>query len=81
MPNQNTSYLKIRISPTKIRLAKSKIRSYLAVTTEIRDMMEQIPDEWDPHQRLEFFKVAIRTTVAEDVGRDRGELRRSIKMV
>ena len=28
-PNQNTSYLKIQIPLTKIRLAKSKIRSYL----------------------------------------------------
>ena len=28
-PNQNTLYFKIRIHPTKIRLAKSKIRSYL----------------------------------------------------
>ena len=28
-PNQNTSYLKIRICITKICLAKSKIRSYL----------------------------------------------------
>ena len=41
-------------------------------------MLAQIPNEWNPHQRLEFFKMAIRTTMAEAVGRDRGELRRSI---
>ena len=32
-PNQNTSYFKIWIRPTKIRLAKSKIRSYLVHTS------------------------------------------------
>ena len=50
----------------------------LAVKAEISEMMGQIPVEWDPHQRLEFLKVAIRTTVSEAVGRDRGELRKSI---
>ena len=44
-------------------------------------MMEQVPNEWNPHQRLEFFKMAIRTTMADAVGRDRGELRRSISEI
>ena len=44
-------------------------------------MREQVPNEWDPHHRLEFFKMAIRTTMADAVGRDRGELRKSISEI
>ena len=48
---------------------------------DLNVMMEQVPIEWDPHQRLEFFKMAIRTTMADAAGRDRGELRRSISEI
>ena len=52
-----------------------------AVIADLNVMLAQIPNEWNPHQRLEFFKMAIRTTMAEAVGRDRGELRRSISEI
>ena len=71
----------IKVGPglTKVNSAVlSDPAQLLAVKAEISEMMGQIPVEWDPHQRLEFFKVAIRTTVSEAVGRDRGELRKSI---
>ena len=50
----------------------------LAVIMELGGMLEQIPPEWDPHQRLEYLKMSIRTTIADVVGRNRSELRRSI---
>ena len=34
-------------------------------------MIEQIPPEWDPHQRLEYLKMSTRTSIADAVGSDR----------
>ena len=71
----------IEVGPGLTRVNSAVLRDLvqlLAVKAEISDMMGQIPADWDPHQRLEFFKVAIRTTVSDAVGRDRGELRKSI---
>ena len=51
------------------------------VIAGLGEMMDQIPNDWDPHQKLEYFKMAIRTTMAEAVGRDRGELRRNISEI
>ena len=72
----------IKVGPGLTRVNSVLLKDPLklaAVTADISVMLEQIPHEWDPHQRLEFFKMAIRTTMADAVGRDRGELRRSIK--
>ena len=52
-----------------------------AVIYELNKLMEQVPIDWNPHQKLEFFKVSIRTTMAEAVGRDKGELKRSINEI
>ena len=32
-----------------------------SIKLEIREMLEQIPSEWNPHQNLEFLKMVIRT--------------------
>ena len=50
----------------------------LDVIMELGGMLEQIPLEWYPHQRLEYLKMSIRKTIADFVGRDRSELKRSI---
>ena len=41
-------------------------------------MLAQIPPDWDPHQRLEYLKMSIWTSIADAVRRVRGELRKSI---
>ena len=41
-------------------------------------MMSQISPEWDPHKVLEYFKVAIRTTTAEIIGKNRKDIRDEI---
>ena len=74
----------IRVGPGLTRVNSVLLDDPLKLTAVIADlnvMMEQVPIEWDPHQRLEFFKMAIRTTMADAVGRDRGELRRSISEI
>ena len=45
--------------------------SLLAVIAAMGEMLGQVPDHWDPHRRLEFMEMAIRTTVSEAVCRDR----------
>ena len=51
----------------------------LAVIQELGEKLEQIPPDWDPHQRLEYLKMSFRTVISGAVGRDRNELRESIK--
>ena len=29
-------------------------------------MLAQIPDHWDPHDRLEYMKVSIRSVIANE---------------
>ena len=41
-------------------------------------MMEEIPDGWDPHMKLEYLKVVIRSVVAGLVGRSRRDLKEEI---
>ena len=50
----------------------------LAVTSELRELLTQFPPEWDPHKRLDYLKMSLRTTISEAVGRDRNELKKSI---
>jgi hypothetical protein len=37
-------------------------------------LMNQVPDSWNPHQRLEFLKVSIRSVMSEQVRRKRKEI-------
>ena len=30
---------------------------------DIKEMLSQVPEGWDPHQKLEYFKVAIRADI------------------
>ena len=41
-------------------------------------MLGQMSDDWNPHMKLEFVKVAIRSTIASLVGKNRKELRNEI---
>ena len=41
-------------------------------------MLSQIPTDWDPHKKLEFVKVAIRSIISGLVGRNRKELKNEI---
>ena len=47
----------------------------LSVIAALGDLLSQIPDHWDPHQRLESMKMAMRTTIAEATCRERGEVK------
>ena len=62
----NTSILE---DPTNLKLA----------ITEINDLLKQIPEDWDPHKRLEYMKVTIRSVISDLVGRNRKETRKEIE--
>ena len=53
-----------------INLAKGK--------SGLNEMLSQMPNEWNPHMKLEFVKVSIRSTITNLVGRIRKELRNDI---
>jgi hypothetical protein len=38
-------------------------------------MLAKMPDDWDPHKRLEYLKVVIGSLLAGLVGRSRKELK------
>ena len=46
---------------------------------EIHELMKQVKEHWNPHQRLEFMKVAIRSAFANSTGEKRKNLRSDIK--
>jgi hypothetical protein len=46
---------------------------------EIKELLAQIPEDWDPHKKLEFLKVVIRSVLAGLVDRSRKELKQEIK--
>ena len=54
------------------------LNNLIAVRRELTDMLSQIPNDWDPHKKLEFVKVALRSIVAGLVGRNRKELKNEI---
>jgi hypothetical protein len=41
------------------------------ITKEVKEMMEQTDDSWNPHAILEFLKVVIRSTIATKVSERR----------
>ena len=43
------------------------------VKRELAELLSQIPDNWDAQRRLEYMKMAIRTVISENVGRNRKE--------
>ena len=50
----------------------------LSAKSEVKEMMDQVPKDWDSHKKLEYLKVVIRTVVAGLVGLNRKELRNEI---
>ena len=44
----------------------------------MKDMLDQIPQSWDAHTRLEYLKVALPTVIFIRVGKVRKELREEI---
>ena len=59
---------KILENPVKLECAKN----------EIYTMMDEIPEGWDPHMKLDHLKVVIRSVVAGLVGRSRRDLKKEI---
>ena len=53
--------------------------SLLTVKAGLIEMLAQIPNEWDAHMRLEYLKMAIRTSVSMVVGSGRKEIRTDIE--
>jgi exonuclease III len=49
------------------------------VGEEIKEMLQQSIEGWNPHERLEFLKVAIRTIISSKVSKIRNEIREQIK--
>jgi exonuclease III len=49
------------------------------VRRELKEMLNQIPQNWNPHDKLEFMKVAIRSVISANVGFNRKELNNEIK--
>jgi exonuclease III len=48
------------------------------VEVEIVDMMNQAQKEWDPHKKLEFLKVTIRSVIASKTSEIRSEIKKEI---
>ena len=48
-----------RLDPSLAKDSEAKV----AITEGVEEMMSGAPDSWDPHMRLEFLKVCIRTVV------------------
>ena len=59
---------KILEDPVKLDCAKN----------EIRTLMQEAPSGWDPHMKLEYLKVAIRSVIASQVGKSRRSLKEEI---
>ena len=49
------------------------------IKQDLMELLDQIPVCWDPHKKLEFMKVSIRTAISGCVGRDRKELKVEIE--
>jgi exonuclease III len=49
------------------------------IAEEIAEMMSQTDDGWDPHTKLEFLKVCIRSVISSKVMEDRRSTRMEIK--
>ena len=54
--------IRTRITRLDPALAKDPI-ARASIVEGVDKMMSDIPDTWDPHMKLEFLKVSIRTTV------------------
>ena len=48
------------------------------VISSLNIMLSKMPADWNPHVKLEFVKVAIRSSIADLVGKNRKELRNQI---
>jgi hypothetical protein len=57
-----------KLYPCKLVVAKE----------EIKELLAQIPSDWNPHKRLEYLKVVIRSVLPGFVGRSRKELKQEI---
>ena len=42
----------------------------VAAKRELKEMLEQIPKDWDAHESLEYAKVAVRTVLSGLVGKN-----------
>ena len=64
LPNKNR--LKIpRLDGTLLNYDESKIRIF----SNVNDLAEQMPNHWDPHMRLEYMKMCIRSVAEEEQAR------------
>ena len=49
----------IRLDPSLAKDQSAKV----TIVREVEEMMAGAPGSWNPHQRLEFLKVCVRTVV------------------
>ena len=45
------------------------------LTTKFRELVDQAPEDWNPHVKLEYLKMCIRTASNEAVGKVKAKLR------
>jgi len=46
---------------------------------EIQEQLNQIPDNWDPHTKLEFMKVVVRSTFAQQTSIQKNTLKQKVE--
>jgi len=71
-PKQGKGIIKINM-----KLVESKME-FSRIEAEIRDKLTQVPQEWDPHMKLEFLKMTVRTVFSYRTGVIRKEITEEI---
>ena len=51
----------------------------IQIREELKYLINQIPNYWDGHMKLEYLKVSIRSTFAKYVGVERSEMKDNVK--
>jgi hypothetical protein len=61
-PEQGRGIVKINM-----KIIEDKVE-YKRIESEISEQLSQIPEDWDPHQKLEFMKMTIRSIFSHRTG-------------
>jgi dihydropteroate synthase len=76
----NNKEIVLGLGLTRINAAVLNDTYKLSVAKEeIKEMLAQIPNDWDPHKILEYLKVVIRSVLGGLVGCSRKELKQEIE--
>ena len=74
-PKQGKGIVKINM-----KIIENKAE-YKNIENEISEQLKQIPEGWDPHQKLEFLKMTVRSVFSYRTGKIRKELNDEIAEV